>query len=226
MSQKRLSQELYLYLNGIRVGILLRESTGQMRFTYDSEWLNFKNTRPISLSLPLTETPYLGHIVDSFFDNLLPDNDNIRKRIKTRFGSSSAQCFDLLSYIGADCVGALQLLQNTNVTNIKKIQSMPLKNHEIATLLKHYQTAQLGMDRHSDFRISIAGAQEKTALLWHEKKWQLPHTTTPTSHIIKLTPFSTFRLHQQIKLKRWIAKLFVNENANCVRQDFSCNTIC
>ncbi|HLB56162.1 MAG TPA: TauD/TfdA family dioxygenase [Coxiellaceae bacterium] len=40
------------------------------------------------------------------------------------------------------------------------------------------------------------------------------------------TPFSTFRLHQQIKLKRWIAKLFVNENANCVRQDFSCNTIC
>ena len=37
-----------------------------------------------------------------------------------------------------------------------------------------------------DFRISIAGAQEKTALLWHQEKWCLPQSTTPTSHIIKL----------------------------------------
>jgi len=30
------------------------------------------------------------------------------------------------------------------------------------------------------FRISIAGAQEKTALLWLNNQWHLPHGSTPT----------------------------------------------
>lgn len=37
-----------------------------------------------------------------------------------------------------------------------------------------------------DFRISIAGAQEKTALLWLNQQWHKPIGTTPTSHILKL----------------------------------------
>jgi serine/threonine-protein kinase HipA len=64
--------------------------------------------------------------------------------------------------------------------------AVPISNQEIARLLKHYQIAPLGMDKNHDFRISIAGAQEKTALLWHQEKWCLPQGTTPTSHIIKL----------------------------------------
>jgi serine/threonine-protein kinase HipA len=37
-----------------------------------------------------------------------------------------------------------------------------------------------------DFRISIAGAQEKTTLLFHEKQWCQPLGATPTTHILKL----------------------------------------
>src|SRR5205085_2313175 len=37
-----------------------------------------------------------------------------------------------------------------------------------------------------DFRISIAGAQEKTALTWHDGRWCKPHGATPTTHIFKL----------------------------------------
>jgi len=62
----------------------------------------------------------------------------------------------------------------------------PIDDQAIAKLLKGYQAAPLGMARDTDFRISIAGAQEKTALLWYDKKWCLPKGTTPTSHIIKL----------------------------------------
>lgn len=36
------------------------------------------------------------------------------------------------------------------------------------------------------FRISLAGAQEKTALLWRNEQWHLPHGATPTTHIFKL----------------------------------------
>ena len=44
-------------------------------------------------------------------------------------------------------------------------------------------------DRFSDdglFRISIAGAQEKTARLRHQGQWCRPHGATPTTHILKL----------------------------------------
>lgn len=186
MARKRQSKDLYVYMNGMHVGTLVRESTGLLIFTYDHDWLNWENTRPISLSMPLTEIPYKGHVVDSYFDNLLPDSDIIRERIQARFTAPSKKCFDLLSYIGGDCVGALQLLTTNQISNVKKVISDPIDDQSISRLLKHYQTAPLGMDREFDFRISIAGAQEKTALLWHQEKWCLPKGTTPTSHIIKL----------------------------------------
>lgn len=33
---------------------------------------------------------------------------------------------------------------------------------------------------------TVAGAQEKTALLWHQNQWLLPHGATPTTHLFKL----------------------------------------
>lgn len=45
--------------------------------------------------------------------------------------------------------------------------------------------APLGLARDDAFRISVAGAQEKTALLWHDGRWIKPHGTTPTTHLIK-----------------------------------------
>lgn len=44
----------------------------------------------------------------------------------------------------------------------------------------------LGMIREeNDFRISVAGAQEKTALLRIGNDWCIPKGITPTTHIIK-----------------------------------------
>jgi serine/threonine protein kinase HipA of HipAB toxin-antitoxin module len=63
----------------------------------------------------------------------------------------------------------------------------PIHTHFNATIredvVRHY------FDKLEDdnlFRISIAGAQEKTALLRWKGKWYLPHGATPTTHIIKL----------------------------------------
>lgn len=186
MGRKRQFQELFVFMNGERVGKLSRDATGVFSFAYESDWLNSRNARPISLSLPLTDIPYKGYLVESYFDNLLPDNELIRKRIQTRFSTLSTNCFDLLSHIGIDCVGAIQLQQEPEISHLKKIRADQLKSKEIRQLLMNYQSAPLGMDRNTDFRISIAGAQEKTALLWYQNRWCLPHGPTPTTHIIKL----------------------------------------
>ena len=46
----------------------------------------------------------------------------------------------------------------------------------------------------TELRISIAGAQEKTALLWWDGQWQIPLGTTPTTHILKL-PLGRIGVH-------------------------------
>jgi len=186
MPRKRHTNELFVYMNGIHVGVLIRQTSGNLTFIYDGTWLAQENARPISLSMPLTSTPLKSDTVNHFFDNLLPDSDLIRERIQARFQTRTKQSFDLLSYIGADCVGALQLLTQPKVSKTQSIKAKPIDNQAIANLLKKYQTAPLGMEKDSDFRISLAGAQEKTALLWYRNQWHLPTGTTPTSHIIKL----------------------------------------
>lgn len=98
MAQKKQYRDLYVYLNGISVGTLTQKPTSGLVFTYHHDWLHLKNSRPISLSMPLTEAPYKGAVVDAYFDNLLPDNELIRERIQTRFKSPSKKCFDLLSF--------------------------------------------------------------------------------------------------------------------------------
>lgn len=54
----------------------------------------------------------------------------------------------------------------------------------------------LGMIREeNDFRISVAGAQEKTALLRIGNDWCIPKGITPTTHIIKL-PIGEMQMHE------------------------------
>lgn len=83
-----------------------------MEFSYDARWVESNEARPLSLSLPmnLDGQALKGERVDFFFDNLLPDTDGIRQRIRSRYGTRSAGAFNLLEAVGRDCVGALQLL--------------------------------------------------------------------------------------------------------------------
>jgi serine/threonine-protein kinase HipA len=189
MARPKLSAHMNVYMNGEEVGRLTSASTGQLQFVYTEAWLQSELSRPISLSLPLTSQPYRGKIVENYLDNLLPDAQSIKNRIQTRFRANSNNSFDLLWHIGRDCVGAIQLLpEGLSVGNVKTIKAELQTNTQIAHILHNYKTAPLGMeeDDDDDFRISIAGAQEKTALLKQGNQWYKPLGSTPTSHIFKL----------------------------------------
>ena len=186
MGRKRLRAELFAYMNGEKVGKLTRAASGRLEFSYDTSWLESSSGRPLSLSMPLAEQVYADDRVENYFDNLLPDSQPIRNRIQRRFGASSNNGFDLLWHVGRDCVGALQLIPEDQQVDVEKIEAEALMDADIAAILKNYRTMPLGMREDKNFRISIAGAQEKTALLKIDKQWHLPLGTTPTSHIFKL----------------------------------------
>lgn len=215
-------QSLMVAMNGEEVGTLYRDGDGAMSFQYATSWLQDVNARPISLSLPLRAERHRGTAVFNFFQNLLPDSDAILIRMQTRFQVATTHPFDLLAAIGRDCVGAIQLYPaNSQLPPVTSMTATPLTESQIAALLAGYQTAPLGMTEHNDFRISLAGAQEKTALLWFQGRWQQPLGSSATSHIFKL-PIGRLE-HHNIDLSdscenEWlclqIAKAFGFEAAN------------
>lgn len=125
---------LDVYMNGYRVGILTKTGSGAHHFSYDANWLGLPGSRPISLSMPLRHQPYEGDEVYNFFDNLLPDNPDIRRRIVARYHTDSTQPFDLLAKVGQDSVGALQLVpQGTPVHDIKRSNTKPYPSSSLKT---------------------------------------------------------------------------------------------
>ncbi|SDH76165.1 type II toxin-antitoxin system HipA family toxin [Roseospirillum parvum] len=190
MPRRRTRIPLNVYLNNRLVGRLNRESSGAIDFAYDLSWLEWEHALPVSLSLPLREDRYIGAPVAAVFENLLPDSDALRKRVAERVGATGTDAYSLLAAIGRDCVGALQFLPDTLspddiMQSTGKIEGEPVDEDDIGRILNNLARAPLGLDEDDAFRISVAGAQEKTALLHYEGRWLKPIGTTPTTHIFK-----------------------------------------
>lgn len=187
MPRRRQNAPLHVYLNNRLVGHLLKEPSGAIDFQYDESWLEWENALPISLSLPLREDAYRGEPVAAVFENLLPDSDALRRRVAEKVGARGTDAYSLLSTIGRDCVGALQFIADgiEKDTDTTTIEGDVVDDNEIDKLLRNLAQAPLGLSRDDDFRISVAGAQEKTALLRHDGRWLKPRGTTPTTHIFK-----------------------------------------
>ncbi|MBN9085191.1 MAG: toxin HipA [Rhizobiales bacterium 65-9] len=186
MARPRRHIPLNVFLNGRLVGRLNRQSSGAIDFEYDPSWLAWDHALPVSLSLPLREDRYFGAPVIAVFDNLLPDSIPIRRRMAERVRAQGTDAYDLLAAVGRDCVGALQFLPDSiDPGAAGAIDGRPINDKEIARLLGDLASAPLGLGEDEDFRISIAGAQEKTALLFRKGRWYKPLATTATTHILK-----------------------------------------
>jgi serine/threonine-protein kinase HipA len=183
---------LGVWMNGRYVGAWQKVRGGRDRFSYDNDWISDSQGRPLSLSLPMTsDAAITGDAVGYYFDNLLPDSQAIRDRIHVRFDTRSAATFDLLEAIGRDCVGAVQLLpEGEEPSDWNRLKLERLKPKDVEAILRAVPTTSApllnGIDSGADFRISLAGAQEKTALTRMGRHWYEPRGSTPTTHILKL----------------------------------------
>lgn len=187
MARRRQHAPLRVYLNNRLAGHLLKEAGGAISFRYDADWLSWDNAIPVSLSLPLREDAYRGAPVVAVFENLLPDSEALRRRVAESVGAEGADAYSLLAAIGHDCVGALQFITGDDdaIDTTGTLHGEAVDDDAIEKLLGSLAQAPLGLSRDDEFRISVAGAQEKTALLWNKGRWLKPIGTTPTTHIFK-----------------------------------------
>ncbi|WP_223814095.1 HipA N-terminal domain-containing protein [Roseicitreum antarcticum] len=171
-----------------KVGTLTRATDGAISFTYEPTWLASEAAFPVASALPLSKVSWQGDPVVAAFDNLLPDAEGeLREKIAARVGAQGKDVFSLLSVLGRDCVGALQFLPMDAVPAGQDMQYRIISEEEMVADLKNLAAAPLALGEDDDFRISIAGAQEKTAYLRIDGQWANPANALSTSRVIAAT---------------------------------------
>ncbi len=171
---KRLSVRLY----GKEVGIL-EEVSGKMRFKY-----NESAQVPISLSLPIVDTAYSEKKCKGYFGGLLPESYETRKIIAMQHKISASNDFAMLAAIGRDCAGAVSFHSPDEPEQDESeliIDGDVLSNNELEDHIINLPKKPLSLGR----KLSLAGAQEKTAVTLINGQIALAKSGSPTTHILK-----------------------------------------
>lgn len=88
-------------------GWLTQDDDGY-HFTYDTTYVKTSNARPISLTLPLSESTYTSNILFPFFDGLIPEGwllDIVEKNWKL----NPRDRMGLLLVCCKDCIGLVSI---------------------------------------------------------------------------------------------------------------------
>jgi serine/threonine-protein kinase HipA len=183
------SDSLVVLLADMTAGTLTRQRGGQLRFDYNDDYRSRPGVTPLSVSMPAQIRSHADHTVSSWLWNLLPDNDAVLDRWARQFQVSASSPFSLLGTpIGLDCAGAVRFVppelleQKTD----RPGEVTWLTDDEVAERLRELKTdstAWLGRSFTGQF--SLAGAQAKTALLYQNGRWGVPHGGAATTHILK-----------------------------------------
>ena len=88
-------------------GILTEDENGYT-YVYSPTYLSSENAEPISLTLPLTDKPYVSNVLHPFFDGLIPEGwllDIAEKNWKI----DNRDRMSLLLTCCKDCIGAVSI---------------------------------------------------------------------------------------------------------------------
>lgn len=169
--------KLEVFFFGHLIGHLIQEDA-LLSFTYTDEYLAKAHPRAISISLPLNGNKYAGSVVEAFFGGFLPEAD-IRDAFAKKLGVSTDNDFSLLNKIGGDCAGALAI-GKSHAHSKRKL----LRDCDLETFFKQTPARPL-LSCQETRRMSLAGAQQKLAVLVEKGKIYLPASDEISTHIIK-----------------------------------------
>lgn len=96
-----------IYMYNSFAGTLTEDENGY-KFEYNSAYLLSENAEAISLTLPLSDKPYLSNILHPFFDGLIPEGwllDIAEKNWKI----NNRDRMSLLLACCKDCIGAVSV---------------------------------------------------------------------------------------------------------------------
>ena len=188
-------RELIVLLSGTESGRLTQDRHGRPRFVYADAWRHSPSAYPLSRSMPLQAAEQGPAQVEAYLRGLLPDNTAILQGWATRFRVSPRNAFALLSQVGEDCAGAVQIVRPERreaMAEGTRASIERLTETEVAERLRALRADPSAWRAPEDpGQCTLAGAQPKTALWFENGRWGVPSGHTPTTHILK-PPSATF----------------------------------
>lgn len=175
---------LLLYIAGSLAGHVLQDEDGAMSFTYEPS----HSGSPVSLSMPIAPATYPQRIIRPYLQGLLPDDPSVRANIADRYNCSGENPFALLTHIGLDCPGAVQLVPDCAAPLVESrsgslIELSDSDLEERLRLLRERASSPWEAGRTG--RWSLGGAQSKMALRYQDGRWYDCEGSEPTTHILK-----------------------------------------
>lgn len=172
-------RELNVFLHGQKAGVLTGNSTQIQAFKYDSDYSGSK----LSHSMPTARRNVSRQTALNWFENLLPEGQELRRAMASAHDSRDTSTLGLLEIDGLDCAGAVQLTADEALP--ERVGGMSiLSDEEIGErLMAASSNRPVSEDTE---RWSVAGQQGKIAL--HQTQageWARSENGLPTTHILK-----------------------------------------
>ena len=179
-------RELLLYIAGHLAGHVRQDRDGFLSFSYTAGYSGV----PVSLSMPISSETYPQRVLRPYLMGLLPDDPTVRADIGDLYGCSGENPFALLSHIGLDCPGAVQLASRDDASLVEDrsgrlVPLSPTQVEERLRLLRERSSSPWGASGTREGRWSLGGAQSKMALRHHAGTWYACEGSEATTHILK-----------------------------------------
>lgn len=160
----------------------LSDADDGLRFAYSPRWVQTRR-HPLSQSLPVG--PELDSApVAAFFGGLLPEG-RPREVVARRLGLSMGNDFSLLEAIGGECAGAVRFLTPEGAPASDAGTVLWLSEEELAQLIRDLPANPMHADADGEFRLSLAGAQDKLPVVVDGPHVGLTKGDRPSTHILK-----------------------------------------
>jgi serine/threonine-protein kinase HipA len=178
-----MTQILDVYLHDILAGKLQQDDQGKLSFEYYPDYLKNPHRQPLSIAMPLNTQTFDDKMSQAFFGGLLPE-ETVRQRLAKNLQISIGNTFKLLEVIGGECAGAVALYPEGKKPEKPDDGFLTLNDEELEDILTNLKQHPFLADN-SNFRLSLAGAQDKLPVLIMGNNIAIPQKL-PSSHILKI----------------------------------------
>jgi serine/threonine-protein kinase HipA len=173
---------LTVWCFGRQAGTLAETPTG-MGFAYAPDWMA-GDMPPLSQSLPL-DGSFTDAAAAAFFGGLLPEGEP-RRQLARLVGVSEGNDYSMLATIAGDTAGAITLLSEGEGPRPVVDDIEWLDDESLVSLLAELPSRPMHVDEDGEYRLSLAGAQDKLPVVVGDGgRIGLTKGRTPSTHIIK-----------------------------------------
>jgi serine/threonine-protein kinase HipA len=171
---------LGVYWDGVLIGRLTPGAEHTREYSFDYA----ERDRPISLSLPTTQSSFTASRSRPFFEALLPEGI-VREQIAAQLKLAATDSYSLLAALGRDCAGALQIMEARRISDTPSARW--LDSGQLDALVAELPSHPLGIDAGDErLRLSLAGVQRKAVLVRDDTgRFGQPLHGLPSTHILK-----------------------------------------